>query len=111
MLTTTYIINKIPATALKNQIPYEVLFKKPVDSDSLKVFGCLAFSSNVGSKQGKFKPRDIPCVFVGYMPRKKGYWLLNLIINVMFVSRDVLFKENIFSLNTDKSIPYMHLLG
>lgn len=111
MLTTTYIINKIPATALKNQIPYEVLFKKPVDSDSLKVFGCQAFSSNVGSKQGKFKPRDIPCVFVGYMPRKKGYWLLNLIINVMFVSRDVLFKENIFSLNTDKSIPYMHLLG
>lgn len=87
-----------------------MLFQKPVDYDSLKVFGCLAFSSNVGSRQDKFQPRGVPCVFVGYPPTQKGYRLLNLITKEMFVSRDVLFHETIFPLNTDKSSAFMHPL-
>nr|XP_009784507.1 PREDICTED: uncharacterized protein LOC104232924 [Nicotiana sylvestris] len=44
----------------------------------------------------KLAPRAIPGVFLGYPFGKKGYKILNLQTNNIFVSRDVKFVETIF---------------
>lgn len=107
VLTAVYIINRIPTIALQNKIPYEVLLESPVDYEEIKVFGCLAFSANTATKGDKFQPRGIPCVFLGYPPLKKGFRLLSLITNEMFVSRDVKFNEKVFPFNDKFKDTYM----
>ena len=96
ILTAVYIINRIPTTALQNKVPYEVLYETAVDYNELKVFGCLAFAANTGSKNDKFQPRGLPCVFLGYPPTQKGFRLMNLQSKEVFISRDVVFHENVF---------------
>lgn len=55
----------------------------------------------------KFKPRGIPCVFLGYPSTQKGYKLLNLTTNKCFVSRDVTFMEYVFPFHPDSKSKYM----
>ena len=96
VLTATYIINTLPTKVLKNVTPYEKLLKKTPSYHHMKVFGCLAFASNPSKTGDKFQPRGVPCVFLGYPATQKGYKLLNLLTDLTFVSRDVVFHEHIF---------------
>lgn len=107
VLASTYIINIIPFTVLNNVSPYEVLFKEPPNYSELKVFGCLAMATPPGVITNKFKPRTVPCVFVGYPASKRGYKLLNLDSMTFMVSRDVHFHEHIFTLLDGTSTPYL----
>ena len=50
----------------------------------------------------KFSSQAIQVVFLGYLPRYKGYKLLNLSINTVFISRDVIFHESIFPFKHDQ---------
>lgn len=47
-------------------------------------------------------PRAHPCVFLGYSSSHKGYNLINLSSNKVFVSREVRFHENIFPFSSLK---------
>jgi len=96
VLTATYIINRLPTKVLQNVTPYEKLLKKTPSYNHMKVFGCLAFASNPSKTGDKFQPRGVPCVFLGYPATQKGYKLLNLLTDITFVSRDVVFHEHIF---------------
>lgn len=77
-MTVVYIINRIPTTALNNQISYEVLFEILVDFEGFKIFGCLEFSVNPAHKTDKFQPRGFPCIFLDYAPHLKGISLADL---------------------------------
>lgn len=66
VLTSVYIINRLPSTVLNNISPYEALYSKAPDYDSFKAFGCLAFTANTMLNHDKFQNRGIPCVFIGY---------------------------------------------
>ncbi|KAL0291613.1 UNVERIFIED_CONTAM: Retrovirus-related Pol polyprotein from transposon TNT 1-94 [Sesamum radiatum] len=96
ILTATFLVNRLPTFVLQWRAPYEVLYNRPVDYSLIKVFGCLAFAANVHPQKSKFTKRAHRCIFVGYALGKKGYKLYELDENVMFVSRDVIFHDEIF---------------
>ncbi|XP_074343104.1 uncharacterized protein LOC141680916 [Apium graveolens] len=96
VMTAVYLLNRLPTHVLGNHSPYAVLFHKEPDYDALKIFGCLTFASNPEHTIDKFKPKGVPCVFLGYPVSQKGYKLLDLTTRHEFVSRDVTFAENVF---------------
>ncbi|XP_019229795.1 PREDICTED: uncharacterized protein LOC109210784 [Nicotiana attenuata] len=61
----------------------------------MRVLGCLCFATNL-VKGDKFGPRAIRSVFLGYAPTQKGYKLYNIQQRSMFVSRDIVFHEDVY---------------
>uniref|UniRef100_A0A803KNI3 Integrase catalytic domain-containing protein n=1 Tax=Chenopodium quinoa TaxID=63459 RepID=A0A803KNI3_CHEQI len=90
-----YIIKRLIIPLLSHKSPYEVLTNTKPVYDHMKIFGCLAMASNLCRNVDKFSLRGVPCMFLGYPLNKKGYRLLNLAKNKIFVSRDVKFYESI----------------
>ena len=94
--TSTFLINRLPSPVLKFKSPYEILFGKVPDYQALKIFGCLCYASSLPAHRHKFAARVIPTIFMGYPIDYKGYRLLNLETREFFISRDVVFHEDIF---------------
>lgn len=107
ILTAAYLVNRTPTVVLQNRSPFEVLFNTSPDYDSLRVFGSLCYATVVPQPADKFAARAIKGVFLGYPYNKKGYKVLNLDTNQVFISRDVKFVENIFPFR----IFQLHLLN
>lgn len=105
--TAIYIINELPTAVLKGQSSFEKFFAKPPFLNHLKVFGCLAYATILPSK-GKLHPRAAPSFFLGYSLTQKGYILHNLSTHYVFVTRDVIFYENVspFALSTFSLDPF-----
>lgn len=95
-MTANFITNILPSTVLGNQTPFEVLYSHKPYYSILKSFECLVITTNPDIIGDKFKLIDVPCVFIRYPKNQKGYKLLNLLINLTFVSRDVKFYEQIY---------------
>ena len=89
-------INRLPSPVLENQTPYERLTSEKHDYQSLRTFGCLCYSSTSPKNRTKFDPRARACIFLGYTSSFKGYKLLDIETYSVFVSRHVIFHEEIF---------------
>ena len=96
VLTAAHLINMLPVQQLNYRSPYEMLYKKLPDYQSLKVFGCLCYIADVSSVPDKLNPRGLKCVFLGYPFGKKGYRVLHLDTRKCYYSRDVIFIEDVF---------------
>jgi hypothetical protein len=73
----------------------------PYDYSQLRVFGCTAYAH---VDNGKFKPRAIKYVFLGYSSSVKAYKLWNPKVHKAFYSRNVVFNEStMFTLDLSTS--------
>lgn len=99
VLTSSYLINRLPSRPLKFNTPLSVLTKhnpqvfKPHDIP-LKTFGCTAFVHLHNQVQSKLDPRAVKTVFVGYSPTKKGHRCYCPLTRKVYASYDVIFFED-----------------
>nr|KYP46624.1 Retrovirus-related Pol polyprotein from transposon TNT 1-94 [Cajanus cajan] len=74
ILTSCFLINRMPSSSLENKIPYSIIYpKEPLFHVSPRVFGCTCFVHNVSPGLDKLSARAIKCVFLGYSRLQKGY--------------------------------------
>lgn len=85
----------VPIVVLNGVSPYEKLTGNPPSVKHLRVFGCLCFAKALNNYDS-FSSRFIHVALLGCSMTQKGYNLLNLDTNTLFVSRNVQFKEDIF---------------
>ncbi|GKD32405.1 hypothetical protein Tco_1247914, partial [Tanacetum coccineum] len=60
-VTTAYLINRSPSTALEKKTHIDIWLGHPANYEMLRIFGCVAYSH---VNQGKLKPRAIKCIFL-----------------------------------------------
>ncbi|KAL0846098.1 hypothetical protein Bca101_019344 [Brassica carinata] len=99
VLTAVFLINRTPSPLLDNKTPFELLHQKEPEYTNLKTFGCLCYANTSPKQRHKFQDRAKACVFLGYPYGYKGYKLLDLQSNTIFISRNVVFYEDIFPLH------------
>ncbi|GLT39324.1 hypothetical protein SLA2020_135220 [Shorea laevis] len=96
ILIAAYLINLTPTPVLSGLTPFEKLFNKTPNYHYIKTFGCLCFAHNNSKARNKFDSRASKCVFIGYPFGKRGYKVYDLETHEIFISRDVIFYEEIF---------------
>ena len=104
VLTAVFLINRTPAKLLQHKTPFEILTGTSSDYSQLKTFGCLCYGSTSPKLCHKFLPRSKACIFLGYPSGYKGYKLMDLESNRVFISRNVLFHEDLFPMKKNSPL-------
>ena len=99
ILSTTYLINRMPSCILDFKIPFSTfqtffLTNKIFSSIPLKIFGCSTFVHNLNPHHNKLDPKSIKCIFFGYSPHQKGYRCYFPHTKIFYHTMDVTFYEN-----------------
>jgi len=92
VVTAVYILNRSPTKALNGRTPYEAWHGRKPAVSHLRVFGCLAFTKELGHI-GKLDDRSTPGVFIGYAEGSKAYRILDPGTQRVRTARDVVFDE------------------
>jgi len=97
VLTTTYLINRMPSRVLNFRTPSQVLlqafpYTKLLSSLDPKVFGCSVFVHI--HHRGKLDPTSLKCIFIGYSPHQKGYKCYYIVLKKVYTSMNVTFFEH-----------------
>jgi hypothetical protein len=107
VLTSCYLINRLPSRILDYKSPLEILYNRNINISHLRVFGCVCY---VHIQNGnKLEPRARKCVFLGYSSVKKGYKCFDPESNRTFISRDVQFTETQLYYSTNQGEDYSDL--
>jgi hypothetical protein len=77
-----------------NMTPYEILTESKPNISYYRVFGCKCFFKRKGVRLGKFDPKAIECIFVGYGAESHTYRVFNKSTEHVQESCSVVFKEN-----------------
>ena len=93
VMTSCYLINRSPSSALGDKTPHEVCHGKKPSLRHLRVFGCEAYVHVPKEKRTKLDYKAHKCIFVGYGDSIKGYKCWNLESQKTVYSRDVIFRE------------------
>jgi hypothetical protein len=92
VVTAIYILNRSPTKTLNGRASYEAWHGRKTAVSHLQVFGCLAFSKELGHI-GKLDDRSIPRVFIGYAEGSKTYRILDPGTQRVHMTCDVVFDE------------------
>lgn len=96
LLTSVYLINRLPHFAVNFQIPYTLLYNTVLDYSFLKPFGCLCFPWLKHYVSNKLTPKSVVCVFLGYCSTIKGDKCFDPVSNKVYTSRHVNLIETKF---------------
>jgi hypothetical protein len=94
--TAVYLMNRLPSSTLNFESPYFMLHGNHPTYSSLRVFGSKCFPYTWDTKQNKFDPKTILCIFVGFSDKHKGYKCFHPPSKKMLISRHVVFDESSF---------------
>ncbi|RVW43757.1 Retrovirus-related Pol polyprotein from transposon TNT 1-94 [Vitis vinifera] len=98
VLTTAYLINRMPSRVLKFQTPCQTLLKsfpttRLISTVPPKIFGCSVFVHINQQHRSKLDPRSLKCIFLGYSSNQKGYKCYSPVTRKFYNSMDVTFFE------------------
>lgn len=94
--TAVYTINRLPTLIISNKSPFKMLYGRPPSYETFHVFGCRVYPCLCDYTQHKFKPRSLPCIFLGYSTHHKGFRCLNPATSRVYISRHARFDETCF---------------
>ncbi|KAG9457992.1 hypothetical protein H6P81_002500 [Aristolochia fimbriata] len=94
VLSSVYIINRLPSLVLNNSTPFAVLYGSSPDYYFLRVFGSTCFVLLPERERDKLFARSAMCVFLGYGLQQKGFRCFDPVANKLRISRNVTFWEN-----------------
>jgi histone deacetylase 1/2 len=86
----------LPSKPLNFETPMEKLLHFKPSYDSLRIFGCACWPNLHPCNKRKLSFRSKQCVFIGYSPLHKGVKCLDVQTGRVYISRDVVFDENVF---------------
>ncbi|WVZ71271.1 hypothetical protein U9M48_019877 [Paspalum notatum var. saurae] len=95
-LTATYLSNLLPSKVINYETPVSRLLHENPDYSSLRIFGCACWPNLRPYNHRKLSFQSTKCVFLGYSSMHKGFKCLDISTGCIYVSRDVVFDENIF---------------
>lgn len=95
-VTATYLINRLPSKVISGDTPIERLFNQKPDYLSLRTFGCACWPHLCPYNARKLQFRSKQCVFLGYSNLHKGFKCLDVSEGRVYISRDVIFDENVY---------------
>jgi histone deacetylase 1/2 len=95
-VTATYLINRLPTKVLGGKTPFECLLNIQPDYSSLRVFGCACWPNMRPYNDRKLQFRSKQCVFLGFSTMHKGFKYLDVASGRVYISREVVFDENIY---------------
>jgi hypothetical protein len=95
-LTATFLINLRPSKVIDLQSPAERLLHITPNYDALRIFGCACWPNLRPYNKRKLAFRSQRCVFLGYSPMHKEVKCLDVSTGRVYISRDVVFDENVF---------------
>jgi histone deacetylase 1/2 len=95
-ITATFLINLLPSKVLDFETPTERLLHVTPNYDALRTFGCACWPNLRPYNKRKLAFRSKRCVFLGYSPLHKGVKCLDISTGRIYISRDVVFDENVF---------------
>jgi histone deacetylase 1/2 len=96
-LTAVYLINRLPSRVIESQTPMERLFGDKGDYSFLRIFGCACLPNLLPYNKHKLEFHSKQCVFLGYNILHKGYKCLGIPTGRVYISRDIVFDESVFS--------------
>jgi hypothetical protein len=106
----TYLLNRLPTTAIQVACPHLALFGFAPSYEHLSVSGCMCYPNTATTAPHKLSPHLTRCVFLGYSADHKGYRCLHLSTNHLIVSRHVVFDEDSFPLTASPSLTDLDFL-
>ena len=99
ILTTTFLINRMPSRVIDFKSPVDVLLKffpnfKDIETLPPKIFGCVSFIHIPKQSRDKHDPRALRCVFLGYSSNQKGCKCYHPPTKRSHITMDVTFFES-----------------
>jgi hypothetical protein len=99
-MADTFLINRLPSKVIDNKMPFERLLQKKPDYLSLRTFGFACWPNLRPYNRHKLELCSKQCAFLGYSNLHKGYKCLDIQSWRVYISRDVIFDEEVFPFST-----------
>ena len=102
---STYLLNRLPSTAIDNQMPYQRWYKSLPKLDNLRPFGCMVNARIIEQSPPPWSFRTIRGIMVGYTQNHNEYRIFDLDSGGIVICEDVNFNEFLFPFKNMTTVP------